>query len=526
MDKAEFALPCGEFSQYISIQDVKEAPNLAKKDIQKLRHLRQGQPTSFYFSVPLLNNHIAAAEIRVCPISNPHSQNPYYEVSARYAPCHQADDESVGDELDQVCRIVQQIYNIYIVAARWTFTQDCLKRQSPLPESNLTCHQMTQSNFDGFIAHEPSNRHSENRHSAPSDNGGSSSQEDNPQSQSRSRTSQKGLKTKRFPTAVVETASIRPKRLRRSRSTSDITTAIISRIIDGMKRLEELAKHTSLQIDLKIRAIEDECQALRGDPEKLYKTLGDLEASFLHKFKTEREESKISVWASWLYAACLRQILYAKGNYKRTRRSNAARLIFSIVNKLLPIEGINALTILPALGMRCSVLSDAAYKGDIEQDRISTIVANGLRGKLVPLPDGYKVYNPAGWISKVTQIDIREAYNHLGMPNLAVLGVDPECSPAEAGKGIMMQQMRYKWSAFESDAKAELTTLQQAFNLFVAGNFEQLPQVIQSSNLKQQAHENSADLVALLSETLSQIVDRWLDKKTGFDYERRCDQLS
>ncbi|KAJ3553681.1 hypothetical protein NPX13_g10828 [Xylaria arbuscula] len=99
------------------------------------------------------------------------------------------------------------------------------------------------------------------------------------------------------------------------------------------------------------------------------------------------------------------------------------------------------------------------------------------------------------------------------MPNLAVLGVDPECSPAEAGKGIMMQQMRYKWSAFESDAKAELTTLQQAFNLFVAGNFEQLAQVIQSSNLKQQAHENSADLVALLSETLSQIVDRWLDKK-------------
>ncbi len=55
--------------------------------------------------------------------------------------------------------------------------------------------------------------------------------------------------------------------------------------------------------------------------------------------------------------------------------------------------------------MRCSVLSDAAYKGDIEQDRISTTVANGLRGTLVPLPGGYKVYNPAGWISKVTQIE-------------------------------------------------------------------------------------------------------------------------
>ncbi len=112
------------------------------------------------------------------------------------------------------------------------------------------------------------------------------------------------------------------------------------------------------------------------------------------------------------------------------------------------------------------------------------------------------------------------------MPNLAVLGVDPECSPAEAEKGVMMQQMRYRWSAFESDAKAELTTLQQAFNLFAADDFEQLAQLIQSSNLKapvgfdqflQQAHENSADLVSvmipLLSETLSQIVNTWLDKK-------------
>lgn len=123
-----------------------------------------------------------------------------------------------------------------------------------------------------------------------------------------------------------------------------------------MKRLEELAKHTSLQIDLDIRAIEDKCQVLQGDPEQLYKALGDLEASFLYKFKTEREENKISVWTSWLYAACLRQILYAKGDYKRTRRSNAARLMFSIVNKLLPMEGINALTILPALGSKQNLL--------------------------------------------------------------------------------------------------------------------------------------------------------------------------
>ncbi|KAI0976383.1 hypothetical protein F4678DRAFT_456711 [Xylaria arbuscula] len=522
MDKTEFALRYGEFTQYISIEDVKEAPNLAKKNIQKLRHLRQGQPTSFYFSVPLSSGHIAAAEICVCPISNPHSQNPYYEVSARYAPCHQANNESLGDEPDQVCKIVQQIYDTYIVAARWKFTRDCLKSQSPLQESDLTCHQMTQSNFDGFIAHEPSNRHSE----APPDNRRSFSQEDNTQSQSRSRTLRKGPKTKRFPTDVGETASVRPKRPRRSRSTSHITTTIISNVIDGMKRLEELAKHTSLQIDLDIRAIEDKCQDLQGDHERLYEALGDLEASFSHKFKTEKEESKISLWTSWLYAACLRQILYVKGDYKRTRRSNTARLMFSIVNKLLPMEGINALAILPALGMRCSVLSDAAHKGDIEHDRISTIVANGLRGTLVPLPDGYKVCNPAGWISKVTQIDIREAYNHLGMPNLAVLGVDPECSPAEAGKGVMMQQMRHRWSAFESDAKAELTTLQQAFNLSAAGDFEQLAQVIQSNNLKapvrfdrflQQAHENSADLVSvlipLLSETLLQIVNTWLDKK-------------
>ncbi len=211
---------------------------------------------------------------------------------------------------------------------------------------------MTQSNFDGFIAHKPSNRRSE----APRDNRRSLSQEDNPQSQSRFSTSQKGPKTKRFPTNVVETASLRSKRPRRSRSTSHITTAMISRVIDGMKRLEELAKHTSLQIDLDIRAIEDKCQVLQGDPEQLYKALGDLEASFLYKFKTEREENKISVWTSWLYAACLRQILYAKGDYKRTRRSNAARLMFSIVNKLLPMEGINALTILPALGSKQNLL--------------------------------------------------------------------------------------------------------------------------------------------------------------------------
>ncbi|KAI1122189.1 hypothetical protein F5Y10DRAFT_271324 [Nemania abortiva] len=520
MDKAEFALCCGEFSQYISVEDVKEAPNLAKKDIQKLRRLRQGQPTSFYFSVPLSSGHMAAAEICVRPVSNPHSQNPYYEVSARYAPCHQADNESLRDEPDRVRSIIQQIYDTYIVATRWKFT--CLERQPPLPESDLTCHQITQSNFDGFIPHEPSDGHFE----TPRDNRRPLPQEDNPQSQSRSPVSQKGPETKRFQTDVIETASVRPKRTRRSLSTSHITRSLISRVIDGMKRLEELAKHSLSQIDLDIRAIEDKCQDLQGDDEKLFKAIGDLEASFLHKFKTAREESKISAWTSWLYAACLRQILEVKGDYKRTRRSKAARLMFSIVNKLLPIEGINALTILPALGIRCSVLSDAAYKGDIEQDRISTIVANSLRGTLVSLPDNYKVFNPAGWISKVTQIDIREAYNHLGMPNLAVLGVDPECSPADAGKGVMMQQMRYRWSTFENDAKAELTTLQQAFNLSAAGDFEQLAAVIQSSNLKapvgfdwllRQARENSEDLVCvmipLFSEALLQIVNTWLDRK-------------
>ncbi|KAK5633446.1 hypothetical protein RRF57_009160 [Xylaria bambusicola] len=58
--------------------------------------------------------------------------------------------------------------------------------------------------------------------------------------------------------------------------------------------------------------------------------------------------------------------------------------------------------------VRGSVLSDAANEEDIEQDQITTMVASGLRGSLLYLPDDNELYDPTGGVARLLKRDNEE----------------------------------------------------------------------------------------------------------------------
>ncbi|KAI3322880.1 hypothetical protein HD806DRAFT_544927 [Xylariaceae sp. AK1471] len=562
--KIDFDIVCDDTTQYISVQEVEKATALVKEGIQKLRHVSSEHTTLFYVALPLPNGHIAATEIRTVPLLNPPSRNPSFLVWVRYVPCHQVEGEASSDELQWLCRHVQEVYNTYIVAVRWDFGHDwygttLLVRSTltyiscercSVPESGNTCHQIAQWGFEWLAGRQtidkPTVALDYNRR-----DGSENEQNDTTQVRDNRRNLQLTVRDvhpnpkRRRGHSTVQTLSGNQTRRSGTHSTETIANTLISKAKSGMTKYVKREKHTVLQSREGIRELEKKCLELREDHQRLHDTLIQLETKFLQMARKTTVDMRLAAWTNWLYSSSLRQILYMMGVSTRNRRACAVHILYSIVNHLLPTEGVNALAVVLAFGgkrevqailhkltsvVHCHTLTEASDKGPEDQGRISQMVANGLRGSLIPLPDDCELFIPAAWISKVANINIRNAYVSLGMPNLSVLGLDPNCSPTDAEKSVTIKQIRNAWSAFEHDVNGKLVILRKALELCKAGSFEELNQLVHSSSLRDSADFSylRQQIVTVSSEHMNtlakrtygiiaiefgQIVGSWLDQR-------------
>ncbi|KAI1325828.1 hypothetical protein F5Y16DRAFT_401015 [Xylariaceae sp. FL0255] len=120
--KFNLEIACDDTTQYISVEQVKEAAALAERGIQKLRNVSQKSKTLFYVPLLLPSAHIAAIEIQISPVLDPPSPNPPFLVSVCFITCHE-----IGNFLEETQWLYEQlqlVYNTYIVAIRWIIGPD------------------------------------------------------------------------------------------------------------------------------------------------------------------------------------------------------------------------------------------------------------------------------------------------------------------------------------------------------------------------------------------------------------------
>ncbi|KAI0147286.1 hypothetical protein GGR57DRAFT_515838 [Xylariaceae sp. FL1272] len=531
---ADFHINCEDDTQYITAEEVKNITALAEVGMQKLRELSNKRITSFYFAIPLRNGHMAAMVIRTIPTSNPPSQNPSFQVLAYYVICHEI--ELFPNELQWLYRQLQVVYNTYIVAVRWTFTEDCCEGSFLAPEANTSCHQSAQRGFDKLTSEQKADTSSITLHQERE------SEPDGKRSEA-VRTRNRGdltapsppnvnriAKRRRADTTVHPSPPVVPIQ-KSTRPVEAIAASLVSKAKSGMQKFMSLEKHTFSPTKNAILQLESKCVELRGNREKLHETLLQLETKFLVKAKNKTVEMQLAVWTDWLYSACLRLILFLQGASTQHRRASASFILCSIVNNLVLTEGVSALVIFPAFGVWRHTLSDASLKGRDDQLRISRLVADGLRGALVTLPDDCELLIPAAWISRVAQITIRDAYTSLGMPNLAVLGLSPECYPIHVEKDIAMAHIRRAWSGFEQEVSSKLAILRQAHKLARTGDLEGLSQFAQSCIVHDSPRfpeflrhpvvatnaghlePESTDVFTVIAEEFTRTVHSWLNQK-------------
>ncbi|KAI1358012.1 hypothetical protein F5Y08DRAFT_346139 [Xylaria arbuscula] len=500
----DFSLDCQGTSQYISAREVTAVADLERDGSQRLRSISNQQTTSFYVPLSLTDGHIAAAVIHTIPILDPPSRNPPFRVEAWYVPCHDLAQETPLAEIQEICRQIQGIYDVYIVATRWNFGSDCCWRRTAEQNPSLECHQLAQLAFDRLSAPRVPNGPSTDFHSDQRHTSGDIHDDTVAAHVHTTPNPHKGSKRQRVDGTAQSTYGHRNQQntfpIKRTADT------ILSKIRSGMEKFPK-GRDLISQSRKAIRVLEDQCSGVGKDKKELQKTLIRLENSYLKMFVGKSQEATLAAWIFWLYANSLGHILYLTGASPRHRQAGVVHVLFTIVNMLLPTEGVNSLAVLPALG------------------------ADGLRGSLPALSDEYELFLPAAWISKVANIRIRDAYVSLGMPNLAVLGLDPSCSPTDAEKSIAMKQIRMAWSVFENDAKSKLAILQEALELFKACSFEELTQLACSHNLKDLAdfshlqqqiatagseHLNipAKSVHAIIATEFGRIVVSWLDQRT------------
>ncbi|KAI1358022.1 hypothetical protein F5Y08DRAFT_351290 [Xylaria arbuscula] len=501
----DFSLDCRGTSQYISVREVIAVADLERDGSQRLRSISNQQTTSFYVPLSLTDGHIAAAVIHTIPILDPPSRNPPFRVEACYVPCHDLAQETPLAEIQDICRQIQGIYDVYIVATRWNFGSDCCSRHTAEQNPSLECHQLAQLAFDRLSAPRVPNGPSTDFHSDQRHTSGDI-HDDTASAQIHTTSSpHKGPKRQRVDSTAQNTPGCRNQQ--NTSSIERIATTILLKVKSGMKNFIQ-GRDLLSQSRKAIRELEDQCSKVGKDQDKLQKTLISLEDSYLQMAVGKSHEAKLAAWIIWLYVGCLGHILYLKGTSPRHRKASAVYVLFTIVNMLLPTEGVSSLVVLPALGVTCYTLSRVSMKGQEDQLRISAIVADGLRGSLAAIPDDYELFLPAAWIKK----------------------------------SITMKQIRMAWSTFEHDVNSKLVILQEALDLFKACSFKELNQLARSSDLKdladfshvqqqfttassEQVNKLANNMHAIIATEFGRIVVSWLNQRTHSEIPANTDVM-
>lgn len=128
----------------------------------------------------------------------------------------------------------------------------------------------------------------------------------------------------------------------------NIAHRLAEKVKSGLLKFIKL-RNQSLQVRARVRDLTSRCLALKEDKEKLCEYVGQLEMELANRSSVSRGELNVVAWADWLFSCCLCQILSAMGDQSRWRRASAANIILGIVNKLLPVEGIDALGVIVGL---------------------------------------------------------------------------------------------------------------------------------------------------------------------------------
>ncbi|KAJ3563697.1 hypothetical protein NPX13_g8110 [Xylaria arbuscula] len=564
----EFRVTSGGTTHYITSNDVEEASVLEQQGIQRLYAISQSCPTLFYVSLPLPNGHIASTEIRVVPDLQVRARNPPFRVEVRYVLCHIPKDETTAEQIQCLCLLVQSIYDTYIVATRWKFTEECCKHESLHLNPDLCCRQNTQSGFDWLIGNQQDDGKSNRTQSAASSNGMALQLPNTPTAldrttdisvvhpQQKPSTRRKRLRVDEGGLGVIE------GRINQSEDTEvdKIAHRLAQKVKSGLVKFLKL-KHQSLDSQARIRDLTSRCLVLKQDKKKLFEYVGQLEMELANKSSMSRGELNIVAWADWLFSCCLCQILSAMGDQSRLRRASAANLILGIVDKLLPAEGIDALGVIVGLSgeglyyyykrttlieaVHYHTLKDATMKGTADQDRISTLVAYKLRGQLPVLPDECEIPYPARWVSMITQVryialllkrhmlgvtiecSIQDVHTSLGMSNLAFLGLPLNSTTAGAENtdttSISMRQARQIWSTFEYDVNSEAGRVPRSLDLFMGPDFEHMRRAAKmyENDTTNFTHSIRQVLVALespwmlatVAKEFSRLVHAWVEQR-------------
>ncbi|KAI0798409.1 hypothetical protein GGR55DRAFT_672313 [Xylaria sp. FL0064] len=527
----EFRVTSGGTTHHITSNEVEQASVLEQQGIQRLYAISQSCPTSFYVSLPLPNGHIASTEIRVVPDLQVRARNPPFRVEVRYVLCHIPKDETTAEQIQCLCLLVQSIYNTYIVATRWKFTEECCKHESLHLNPDLCCRQNTQSGFDWLIGNQQDDGKSNRTQSAASSNGMALQLPDTPTTLDHTTDisvvhPQQKPSTRRKRPRVDE--DIIESRINQSEDieVDKIAHRLAQKVKSGLVKFLRL-KHQSLDSQARIRDLTSRCLVLQQDKKKLFEYVGQLEMELANKSSMSRGELNIVAWADWLFSCCLCQILSAMGDQSRLRRASAANLILGIVDKLLPAEGIDALGVIVGLSVHYHTLKDATMKGTADQDRISTLVAYKLRGQLSALPDECEIPYPARWVSMITQVSIQDVHTSLGMRNLAFLGLPLNSTTTWAENtdttNISMRQARQIWCTFEYDVNSEAGRVPRSLDLFMGPDFEHMRRAAEmygndTTNFTHSIRQvlkalKSPWMLAIVAKKFSRLVHTWVEQR-------------
>jgi hypothetical protein len=207
----------------------------------------------------------------------------------------------------------------------------------------------------------------------------------------------------------------KPNKVYSNREFADI---LIKMAKKGIERMEKMMKKPFNP--LAIHGIVLRCQQLAYGDKQLNTLLKKLDTQFVKHGKMVRDDIKPKVWLNWYYSACLRLILYSRGQGEKDRRARGVSLLHRIVNNLLFTEGTKAFAVIAAYAGKSAkslylqgkltsteqgyYLSTAARSSEVDQKEISDMVAKGLSEQLSLLGESYTVPAPAVWVSVVVKI--------------------------------------------------------------------------------------------------------------------------
>ncbi|KAH6699587.1 hypothetical protein EV126DRAFT_342322 [Verticillium dahliae] len=370
-----------EAHQQITATEVSEASALRRAGHQQLRRISDKVSTCFAFNVPLYSPECGASVIiEVKPIVRGNSCHPLYDIRARCETC------LPGEQVDGFVKTVQEVYDTYIQAVRWTFDQHCFG-----PESNCLQHAQCSLSApeEGVVATpllcepfhtsriEPTRTFAAVISATPS------------------------AGNKRISPSEVRNIG-RPKKRSKSRQTVDqIIRGLVSTISEGLKGLH---KKEMISFDqLNMHRVFSKCLEANLSSDLLDQLLLTLSS----EFKKEMKQGTLMIWSDWYFAACLQYARCRTGikerDHDQDRSSTAIYVLHSIVNNLLFSDGINALSVIYAFAARGQILSAAAHRTLQEQDVIIETVTQEFRRRLHP-PEWYGVPVPVVWIGLILKL--------------------------------------------------------------------------------------------------------------------------